>query len=184
MVTVGQIRVLGTECRRMPLRNPGTGDVLVDREGREGFLELRHWIGAEARGLQLLYKKTNDGGDAPTPEEIEADAIVGMAEITQGWHLVGLDGAALDIQCTWATAQDVYRDEGMCWIRRQVEKFASDAGNWLSDLKVAAPRGSVNLSAGAARPSACSAQIECRGDKIVVVLDAAEVVKAYLRGQA
>ena len=61
---------------------------------------------------------------------MEADGTALLAALTKGWSLVTLDGAPIDVPCTPENARELYGTPDLAFIRRQVDEFVADLGNY------------------------------------------------------
>lgn len=125
---------LDTETpRRMPIRHPATGEVLRDREGREAFIELLSLssVAAQKARAAVQQRRIEARVRRVTVEEAEQEAMHVLAACTKAWHLVGLDGAAIDVPCSPEAAHELYTTPGLRFVADQATVFADAAGNFL-----------------------------------------------------
>ena len=119
--------------RRMTICHPATGEPLVDAEGRSAFLDLLALTSAPAQKARnaIQQKRIDARVRRVTVAEAEDEAMSVLAACTKGWHLVGLDGAHIDVECTPAAALELYTTTGMRFLAEQATIFADNAGNFL-----------------------------------------------------
>ena len=125
---------LDTETpRRMMIRHPATGAVMRDAEGREAYLDLLSLSSATAQKARSAVQQKRIDSRVRTVSLTDAvqEAMHVLAACTKGWHLVGLDGAALDVPCTPDTAHELYTTPGLRFVADQATDFADAAGNFL-----------------------------------------------------
>jgi hypothetical protein len=86
---------------------------------------------AEAFQREIQRKRLKRGASKKpiTPEQLEAEAINLLAELTLGWDGIGKSGA--DLECTPANVRMVYKERK--WIRDQVDEFVGDLSNFLGN---------------------------------------------------
>ena len=118
---------------KMPLLHPSSGAVLTDKDGTQGFIELRS---ADSRVAQKALREfqrqmTNRRGRATlTPEQSHERTTALLAALTVGWHLVSLDGEHINVDFTQANAHELYADDELVWLREAVDAFAYDRSNF------------------------------------------------------
>jgi hypothetical protein len=132
--------------QRMTLVHPKTGKVLreivTDDEGkavpgREAYIDLyssdselvaKHQRAVTAKRLSRRNKANL------TIEEIEESGIETLVVLTADWFLVTLEGEPIeDFPCTPENARAIYGAPSMAWIKRQVDEFAGEVGNFVKD---------------------------------------------------
>lgn len=117
---------------RLVLVHPATRQPLRDEAGKEAFIEHHSGDSEVARKHQRAVQRRRlamRGRMKITPEELEAEGIELLAGLTTGWHLVSLDGKAIDVPFTIDAARELYGNAAVAWIREQVDESASDRGN-------------------------------------------------------
>jgi hypothetical protein len=125
---------LDTETpRRMTIRHPATGEPLVDAAGVSAFLDLLSLTSAPAQKSRnrIQQRRIDSRARRVTVDEAEAEAMQVLAACTVGWHLVGLDGAPIDVPCSPDAAVELYTTPGLRFIADQATIFADNAGNFL-----------------------------------------------------
>lgn len=65
-----------------------------------------------------------------TAEDIEAETVETYVVLTAGWRLVGLNGVPSDVPFTPENARELYGANELAFIRRQVDAFSADLGNF------------------------------------------------------
>lgn len=125
---------LDTETpRRMLIRHPGNDEVLRDAEGREAFIDLLSLSSTPAQKARaaIQQRRIEARVRRVTVEEAEQEAMQVLAACTVAWHLVGLDGSAIDVACTPDAAHELYTTPGLRFVADQATRFADAAGNFL-----------------------------------------------------
>lgn len=144
---------LDTEAKAtLFLNDPYTQVPLVDAEGRKAFITLhtpespagRRTI-AELTAASDRYKRRNKNQDMPASELMRWVAIR-AARLTVDWHLVGLDGQAIQVACNEENALQLYSEPELSWISAQVTDFLSEPSNFDSRLKRAPESGPKDTS--------------------------------------
>ena len=64
-------------------------------------------------------------------EDLEAEQAEMLAVLIVDWHLIGLDGQAIDVPCAPETRRELVTEPTFAWIRRQLEEHVSDLGNFM-----------------------------------------------------
>jgi hypothetical protein len=121
------------ETRRLVLLNPTTGQPLRNKAtGEDAWIDLlptdsevsrKHERAVLTRLIQRQVKKLK-------AEELEAETTDLLAKLTKAWSLVTISGAPLDVPCTEENARELYSMASLAWLRRQVNDFTADLGNW------------------------------------------------------
>ena len=107
-----------------PLRNAATGDAAwIDLLSADSAAARAHQREAQNRRLRARARSI-------TAETLEADGTELLASLTKGWALVTLDGRPLDVPCTPENARELYSAPDLGFIRRQVDEFVADLGNF------------------------------------------------------
>lgn len=114
---------------REPLMTPATDDaparpVSITLMGLESEK-------AEAFQREVQRKRLKRGASKKpiTPEQLEAEAINLLAEVTLAWDGIGKGGE--DLECTPANVKMIYKDRK--WVRDQVDEFVGDLSNFLGN---------------------------------------------------
>jgi hypothetical protein len=118
---------------RVILEHPSLRNPIRDEDGIEAYIDVLPTDSAKAKQLALAAtnKRLNRrGGSRLTAEEIAAEQIETLAELTTGWHLVGLDGKKIDFPFSKSNAILLYTNTAFAWIREQVESDASNRANF------------------------------------------------------
>lgn len=119
--------------QRMVLVHPITRQPLCDPEGRQAYLDIYSADSEAARRHNRAIQRKRlamRGRGRITPEELEGEGVDLLAALTTGWHLVGVDGQAIDVPFSIETARELYASPALAWIREQVDEFAADRGNF------------------------------------------------------
>jgi hypothetical protein len=119
--------------RRMTIRHPATGEPLVDGDGAEAFLDLLALTSAPAQKARnrIQQRRIEARQRRVTVEDTEAESMQVLAACTVAWHLVGLDGAPINVPCDRDAAVELYTTPGLRFIADQAISFADSAGNYL-----------------------------------------------------
>ena len=126
-----------TASVRMPILHPGTGEVLVDENNREAYLELlsedsdagqRFDRDVSKQTIKKIRARGLKAVDDADQLEIQVDRI---SALITGWHLVGLDGRAIDFPFSQENAKRLMAEKSMAWLRRRAIAFVADAGNFM-----------------------------------------------------
>lgn len=125
---------LDTETpRRMTIRHPATGETLRDEQGREAYIDLLALSSAAAQKARaaIQQRRIDQRARRVTVEDAETEAMTVLAACTKGWHLVGLDGVAIDVPFSAEAASELYTAPGLRFVAEQATVFADSAGNFL-----------------------------------------------------
>lgn len=122
---------------RMTIVHPITKQPLRDANGNEAYIDLRSPDSEEARKYER--KLTNERlalarksrFSAITAEQLEAEQVGRLANLTVGWRLLALDGSPLDIEFSSSNARELYENRHMAWLRSQVEAHLDDTTNFM-----------------------------------------------------
>lgn len=100
-------------------------DIRIKLLGTDSKVWRKHEREVQNKRLQRFQKR---GAKARlTMEEAEAEALDGLAKVTQEWQ--GMKESGKDVPCTRENARRIYQDYP--WIREQVDEFVGDRGNFL-----------------------------------------------------
>lgn len=119
---------------RMTIHHPAKGTPLRDCDGNEAYIDLLNPDGPKGRAFDR--KVTTDRlsrrnrAAAPTGEQIEAEQTDKMVDLTTGWHLVDLDGNALNVPFSPADARELYSTPAMGWLRIAVQEHLANYSNF------------------------------------------------------
>lgn len=119
----------------LTLRHPVTGDVLLHGSAEAQKPVTITLLGVESSVAEKMQREAQrrrlkKGFQYKvTPEELEAEALNLLGALTQSWDGVGLGVESLE--CNAINAQRLYRE--MPWIRKQVDEFVNDIGNYLGN---------------------------------------------------
>lgn len=125
---------LDTETpRRMIIRHPATGEPIVDRNGKEAYLELYALSSRRAQKVRagIQQRRIEARVRRVTVQEAEDEAMAVLAACVKDWHLVGFDGEEIAIAPSEAAAQELFATDGMRYLFEQATLFADAAGNFL-----------------------------------------------------
>ena len=122
--------------RRMTVLHPVTNHPLKDESGANAYIDI---YSADSRAAQGHRRQIQDQrldavlsrGSRVKSEAIDQEHIDLLVALTAGWHLVALDGSALDIPFSKDAATELYASPAMTWLRDQVDRFAADRANFL-----------------------------------------------------
>jgi hypothetical protein len=119
--------------RRMTIIHPKTREPMVDRDGVEAFLDLLALTSAPAQKARnrIQQRRIEARQRRVTVEDTEAESMEVLAACTVAWHLVGLDGAHINVPCDRDAALELYTTPGLRFIVDQAITFADSAGNYL-----------------------------------------------------
>ena len=126
-------RGASSKAATLKLRNPKTGEDLLDKETGENVTIAL--LGIESEKSEQLQrevqrKRLKRGATKKlTPEQIENEGLALLAGLTVSWKHVGRGTEALE--CTFENAKAIYRE--FPWIREQVDEFVGDLGNYLGN---------------------------------------------------
>jgi len=118
---------------RMTILHPATGQPLRNAAtGEPAWIDLLSADSAVARATQrdAQNRRLRARARTITAESMEADGTDLLAALTKGWSLVTLDGAPIDVPCTPENARELYGTPDLAFIRRQVDEFVADLGNY------------------------------------------------------
>lgn len=120
--------------RRMTILHPGSGRPITDGTGKGAFIDVYSSDSDVSRqhARNIVQAKIDNPSRAKlSAEELESEAAGRVANLVSAWHLVTMDGQALDVACTFENARELFLAPAMSWLREQVEDFAADRGNFL-----------------------------------------------------
>lgn len=117
---------------QMKIVHPVTRQILRDSKGKEAFIELYSADSDVARKHQreVMQRRIAMRRAKVSAEEVEASGTEVLVTLTKSWHLVGLDGAPLEVPCDPDNARELYSASGMAWLREQVDEFVFDRANF------------------------------------------------------
>lgn len=123
---------------RMTILHPATGQPLcvLDEAGKPtddvAWIDVLSADSAAAREYERAAqnKRLQSRARRITAEQLEADGVGLLAALTVGWRLVGLQGQPIDVPCTRENAAELYASPELGFIKRQVNDFAADLGNY------------------------------------------------------
>lgn len=119
---------------RMTILHPIANEPMADTAGGPAYIDLYSADSDRARSYnrKVSQRRLDMRGRAViTAASLESENYGLLAELTAGWHLVGLDGEKMDLPFTTQNARDLYTDAGMSWLREQIDAFAGARGNFL-----------------------------------------------------
>lgn len=141
------------QTARMVLKHPRTDAALIDREGREGFVELLGpdsepaqrfrdlaaplgaELAAKARGGNRRDRRArrapdDSASEADILERLEALQLERAVASVAAWHLVSADGEAVAFPCTPENVRELLTHPGYVWLREDIAFFLSDQENF------------------------------------------------------
>jgi len=127
---------LGAEVdatRRLVLQHPVTGQPLRHAETKEeAWIDLLPMDSEAARKHEraALNRRIARRANKVKAEELEAETTELLAKLTRGWSLVTLSGKPLSVPFSEANAVELYSEPELSWVKRQVNEFVADVGNW------------------------------------------------------
>jgi hypothetical protein len=118
---------------RLALQRPDGNGPLADANGEPAWIDLLPADSpqGQAANRAAIDRRLSSRRGKMKAEDLDRDGTDMLAALTKGWRLVALDGSPLDVPCTTANAAELYAMPEMGWLRRQVDEFVSDAGNFL-----------------------------------------------------
>ena len=120
------------------------GDVVVDKNGEPGWIELLSPDAPEVQDMQRRFaakrkvaeanrrpshRLTLDDGMKLSDEEMEF-AVELHAKRTKAWRLIGTDGEEQDYPCTFENAKALYGEPAYAYLFSALMLWASDRGNF------------------------------------------------------
>lgn len=118
---------------RMTIVHPVSRQPLRDASGVEAFIELYSGDSEVARKHHRAVQRRRlamKGRGKISPEELEAEQVEFLCALTTGWHLLALDGSAMEVGFSAENARDLYAEPALSWLREQVDEFIGDRGNF------------------------------------------------------
>lgn len=118
---------------RMIIHHPVTQKPLCDEAGKQAFIDVWSADSETRRKFERASANRRLARRARakiTAEEIEAEQVALLVALTAGWHLVDLNGRAIEEPFTPDNARELYAEPAMAWLREQVDEFASDRANF------------------------------------------------------
>lgn len=116
------------------LLHPKTRQPLRDENGKEATISVVSLDSPDVQRVQkaALNKRLKMRGRVTlTADELEAERTETMVVATKSWHLVSLEGKALDVPLTAENARVVYSDARFAWIKEQVNEALDDRATFL-----------------------------------------------------
>lgn len=120
----------------MPIVSPLTEAVLKDKADKEAFILFLSPDSDAGRKIdraqaQQAFRKMRSGRNLQDDDDLTEQQVDKLVAITVGWHLVDLDGNALDVPFSKENARELWTDPAMSWLRRQAWVFVSTAANFI-----------------------------------------------------
>lgn len=118
---------------RMTILHPYTNEPMVDQEGKPAFIDVYSGDSDRARSYnrKTSQRKLDMRGRAVvSAASIESEGYGLLAELSVAWHLVDLNGDAIDVPFTTQAARELYAEPSMTWLKEQVDAFAAARGNF------------------------------------------------------
>jgi hypothetical protein len=131
-----------------------TFEPLRDEAGEQGWIETLSLESEEAQAHRLWRddEERKLGRYFNAAEEWKVAGEL-FAKLTKDWHLVGLDGRALAIPCTYDAAVQLYTHTATRWLRQQVQNHIQTRSNFFP-LAGSMPSASGHgISGGSTSPS-------------------------------
>ena len=119
---------------KMKILHPLTQQVMVDKDGKEAFIEFYSKDSQRARTYlrNATQRKLDMRGRATvSAASLETENFGLCAELTKSWYLVDLEGGKIDIECTTVNARELYADPATTWLYEQGDSFTAARGNFL-----------------------------------------------------
>ena len=118
----------------MPLRDPGTFQVLLDDAEAPVQIQLAGvdsdiYRKAQRRITNMRLSSKRGMSPKLTAEEMEAEALDILARCTMAWTGIVENGKS--VPCDYDNARKLYATYP--WIREQVDAFVNDRANFLQD---------------------------------------------------
>lgn len=116
------------------LLNPKTRQPLRDADSKEAFISI---VSVDSPEVQRVQKATLNkrlkmrGRMTMTADELDAERAETLIAATKEWHLVDMEGNALNVPFTEANARLLYTDTRFTWIREQVSEALDDRATFL-----------------------------------------------------
>jgi hypothetical protein len=122
-----------------PLRRPkrhADGQPVLDEKG--GPVYEVAWIdvlsadseAARAHEREAQNRRIRSRARRLVAEDLEAEGLELLVALTKGWSLATLENEPLDVPFSAENARELYSAPELAFIRRQVNDFAADAGNF------------------------------------------------------
>lgn len=118
---------------RLFLQHPGTGQPLRNAEtGEEAWIDVLSSDSdvAQKHNRESMNRRIKRRAQKITAEEMEAEGVELLAKLTRGWSLVDLAGKPIAVPFSEVNARALYSKPSLSWIKRQVDQFSADVGNW------------------------------------------------------
>jgi acyl-CoA reductase-like NAD-dependent aldehyde dehydrogenase len=118
---------------RMTILHPVTGQPIRRTDsGEAAWIDILSADSKAARDheREMQNRRLRSRARRVTAEEIEAEGIELLVALTKGWSLATLEGEPLDVPFTAEAARELYSSPDLAFIRRQVNEFAADLGNF------------------------------------------------------
>lgn len=107
-----------------PIRRADTGEAAwIDVLSADSQAARAHEREAQNRRLRSRARRL-------AAEDLETEGLELLVALTKGWSLATLDGAPIDVPFNAENARELYSAPELAFIRRQVNDFAADAGNY------------------------------------------------------
>jgi hypothetical protein len=118
---------------RMTILHPVTGQPIRRTDnGEVAWIDILSADSKAARDheREMQNRRLRSRARRITAEELEAEGIELLVALTQGWSLATLDGDPMEVPCTAENARELFSTPDLSFIRRQVNDFAADLGNF------------------------------------------------------
>lgn len=120
--------------RRLFLQHPVTGQSLRNAEtGEEAWIDVLSSDSevAHKHNRANINSRIKRKAQKISAEELETEGVELLAKLTRGWALVDLAGKPISVPFSEQNARALYSTPSLAWIKRQVDQFSADVGNWI-----------------------------------------------------
>jgi hypothetical protein len=118
---------------RMVILHPVSRQPLKDAEGNEAYVDIYSSDSEIARKYdrKVFRARLNMRGRGKVqPEQLEAEAVGRLAALSTGWHLLDLQGNAIDVPFSESNAEALYANSRVAWLREQLDEYTTDRENF------------------------------------------------------
>lgn len=98
---------------------------------RQAYVEVVSWHSTAAQDFRFEHEDRlrRERRELSSREEFDHMGSW-LARMTTGWRLAALTGEAVDIECSYDIARDLYNAAETRWLRNDVLAFLSNQGNF------------------------------------------------------